>query len=85
MCGYTDDAMASAKVFKSGNSQAVRLPKEFRFQGEEVEIFRRGEEVVLREKTKGLERAFWLLANLPIDVDAIERARKERPQRRKGL
>jgi antitoxin VapB len=77
--------MASAKVFKSGNSQAVRLPKEFRFQSEEVEIFRRGEEVVLREKTKGLERAFWLLANLPIDVDAIEKARKERPQKRKGL
>ena len=70
--GHTDDAMASAKVFKSGNSQAMRL---IRFQSEEVEILRRGEEVVLREKTKGLERAFWLLANLPIDVDAIEKAR----------
>ncbi len=77
--------MASARVFKSGNSQAVRLPKEFRFQSEEVEIFRRGGEVVLREKSKGMERAFWLLANLPIDVDAIEQARKEPPQKRKGL
>ena len=77
--------MASARVFKSGNSQAVRLPKEFRFQSDEVEIFRRGDEVVLREKSKGMERAFWLLANLPIDVDAIERARKEPPQKRKGL
>jgi antitoxin VapB len=77
--------MASARVFKSGNSQAVRLPKEFRFQSEEVEIFRRGDEVVLREKSKGMERAFWLLANLPIDVDAIEHARKEPPQKRKGL
>ena len=77
--------MASARVFKSGNSQAVRLPKEFRFQSEEVEIFRRGDEVVLREKSKGMERAFWLLANLPIDVDAIEQARKESPQKRKGL
>jgi antitoxin VapB len=77
--------MASARVFKSGNSQAVRLPKEFRFQSEEVEIFRRGDEVVLREKSKGMERAFWLLANLPIDVDAIEQARKEPPQKRKGL
>jgi antitoxin VapB len=61
------------------------LPKEFRFQSEEVEIFRRGDEVVLREKSKGMERAFWLLANLPIDVDAIEQARKEPPQKRKGL
>jgi antitoxin VapB len=77
--------MASARVFKSGNSQAVRLPKEFRFQSEEVEIFRRGDEVVLREKSKGMERAFWLLANLPIDIDAIEQARKEPPQKRKGL
>ena len=77
--------MATAKVFKSGNSQAVRLPKEFRFEGQEVDIFRRGDEVVLREKSKGLERAFEILANLPIDVDAIEEARKEPPQGRKGL
>ena len=76
--------MAFAKVFKSGNSQFVRLPKKFRFQNDEVEIFRRGEEVVLREKTRGFERAFWLLADLPIDVDTIERARKERPQKRKA-
>ena len=34
---------------RSGNSQAVRLPKEFRFKGKEVEIFRRGDEIVLRE------------------------------------
>jgi antitoxin VapB len=59
--------MATARVFKSGNSQAVRLPKQFRFRGKEVEIFRRGEEVVLREKGRGLERAFWLLASLPDD------------------
>lgn len=77
--------MGTARVFKSGNSQAVRLPKEFRFSGQEVEIFRRGDEVVLREKSKGLERAFWLLADLPIDIDAIERARKEPPQAREGL
>jgi antitoxin VapB len=77
--------MATAKVFKSGNSQAVRLPKEFRFQGEEVDIFRRGDEVVMREKSKGLERAFEILANLAIDVDAIEQARKEPPKKRKGL
>jgi antitoxin VapB len=44
--------MAIAKVFRSGNSQAGRVPKEFRFQAGEVEIFRRGQEVVLREKDK---------------------------------
>jgi antitoxin VapB len=44
--------MANTTVFQSGNSQAVRLPKEFRFQSKTVEIFRRGDEVVLREKPR---------------------------------
>jgi virulence-associated protein VagC len=41
-------------VFQSGNSQAVRLPKEYRFKTKTVEIFRRGDEVVLREKPRTL-------------------------------
>ncbi|ANY81595.1 virulence factor [Microvirga ossetica] len=57
--------MAIAKVFRSGNSQAVRLPKQFRLTRDEVEIFRRGDEIVLREKPKTLARAFELLCNLP--------------------
>jgi antitoxin VapB len=32
--------MATAKLFKNGRSQAVRLPAEFRFEGTEVEIER---------------------------------------------
>ena len=39
-----------AKVFRSGNSQAVRLPKEFRFEVDEVEISREGEAVILRPR-----------------------------------
>ena len=62
--------MATAKVFKSGNSQAVRLPKEFRFNSSEVEIFRRGDEIVLRERWTGLDRAFELLTSLPDDFMA---------------
>jgi antitoxin VapB len=34
--------MATTRVFWSGKSQAVRLPKQFRLKGKEVEIFRRG-------------------------------------------
>jgi antitoxin VapB len=76
--------MAIARVFRSGNSQAVRLPKEFRLQSTEVEIFRRGNEIVLREKGKGLARAFEILANLP--EDAVLEARDDAPpQRRKNL
>jgi antitoxin VapB len=77
-------SMAIAKVFRSGNSQAVRLPKEFRFKTREVEIFRRGQEVVLREKDKTLARAFDLIAGLPDDFDIPGRG-KDYPQKRKGL
>ena len=76
--------MATARVFRSGNSQAVRLPKEFRFKGKEVEIFRRGQEIVLREKEATLGRAFELLASLPDDFDLPGRS-KELPEKRKGL
>ena len=59
--------MATARVFRSGNSQAVRLPKEFRVMTTELEIFRRGDEIVLREPRQGLARAFELLTQLPDD------------------
>jgi antitoxin VapB len=75
--------MATARVFKSGNSQAVRLPKEFRFEGEELEIFRRGDEVILREKPRTLERAFEIIADLPIECLADER--DEPPREREAL
>lgn len=65
--------MATARVFKSGNSQAVRLPKEFRLRGQEVEIFRRGDELVLREKSQGMDRAYELITKLPIEDLADER------------
>lgn len=41
--------MTYARVFQFGNSQVIRLPKEFRLEVDRVEIFRRGEEIVLRE------------------------------------
>lgn len=76
--------MATARVFKSGNSQAVRLPKEFRLGTDEVEIFRRDGDIVLREKTRGMQRALDLLMALPEDV--FEGIRDERPpEDREGL
>ena len=76
--------MATAKVFRSGNSQALRLPKEFRLKSKEVEIFRRGDEIVLREKTGLMARAFDLLAGLPDDLELPDRG-SDMPQKRKGL
>lgn len=61
--------MATAKVFKSGNSQALRLPRQFRFDGTEVEIFRRGDEIVLWEKPRTMARAFEILSNLDLALD----------------
>lgn len=60
-----EQKMKTAKVFTSGHSQAVRLPKEFQFHSKEVEIFKRGNETILREKPKNLKRAFELLTNMP--------------------
>lgn len=76
--------MPTAKVFRSGNSQAVRLPKQFRLKSKEVEIFRRGDEVVLREKGGNIRRAFDLLAGLPDDFTVPGRD-NDKPQKRKGL
>jgi len=59
--------MNTAKIFKSGNSHAVRLPKEFQFDVAEVEIFRRGNEIVLRKKPQNLARVFELLTELSDD------------------
>lgn len=39
--------MATAKLFSNGRSQAVRLPKEFRFEGTEVSVRREGDAVIL--------------------------------------
>ena len=63
-------SMATARLFQSGGSQAVRLPKEFRFEGvAEVEIFRRGEEVVMRAKENTKARAFELITRLLPEID----------------
>jgi antitoxin VapB len=76
--------MGTARVFRSGNSQAVRLPKEFRLKSKEVEIYRRGKEIVLREKDGSMTRAFDLLAGLPQDIE-VRNPRTDRPQKRKRL
>jgi antitoxin VapB len=62
--------MRTTRVFKSGNSQAVRLPKEFQFDVDEVLIFRRGDEVVLRKKYGNLATAYDLFTALPDDFMA---------------
>lgn len=65
------------------NKQGVRIPAEFQFDTDEVEIFRRDDDLVLRKKAKSLEQAFHLLGSLPADF-IIER-KDDLPQERVGL
>ena len=74
--------MNTAKVFWSGRSQAVRLPKAFRFDTDEVRIRRHGQSVILEPVAHGWD---WLerLAG-PVDEDfaaAVEETpgEQERP------
>jgi antitoxin VapB len=75
--------MKTAKLFKNGESQAVRLPKEFRFNGAEVLIQRVGDAVVLLPKSKSWET---LIASLKKFSPDFMNERNQPPiQVREGL
>jgi antitoxin VapB len=76
--------MATAKVFWSGRSQAVRLPKSFRFDGDEVRIRRHGNAVILEPIADSWA---WLDAVAgPLDPDFVAAATEPVPaQQRAGL
>ena len=58
--------MDTAKLFKTGRSQAVRLPKRYRFAGSEVAIRREGKDVILSPVSrKGALEAFLALPCCP--------------------
>ena len=76
--------MSITKVFRSGNSQAVRIPKKLQFRSQQVEITRRGDEVVLREQPGNLAAAFDLLAGLSPDFFRSGR-RQPKLDKRAGL
>jgi len=74
----------TAKLFWSGRSQAVRLPKEFRFTGEQVRIRKHGSAVILEPVVSNWA---WLDAiAMPLDDD-FTKAIEEQPgqQERPGL
>ncbi len=58
--------MTTAAVFTSGNSQAIRLPKQFRVNSKRVHIERRGLDIVLREAPQTMAE---FLGKLPIVAD----------------
>jgi len=78
-----------ARVFWSGRSQAVRLPKEFRVDVRDLLISRRGKALVLEPREepvddKGWPRSFWkLFGELPDDFDLG--TRDQQPERESPL
>ncbi|MEE9426403.1 MAG: type II toxin-antitoxin system VapB family antitoxin [Methylococcales bacterium] len=67
----------TTRVFKSGNSQAVRIPKEFQFDVKELEIFQRGDEVILRKKRDNLSDVIDIFA--AFSDDFMEEGRDDPP------
>jgi virulence-associated protein VagC len=56
----TKPTVATAKLFRNGRSQAVRLPKEFRFPGDEVTLRREGDAVVIEPvRRQRWPRGYW--------------------------
>lgn len=70
----------TAKLFMNGRSQAVRLPAEFRFEGNEVFVERQGDAVILRPKPQGWDDFFAATPQTPDDflADRDQEAPQER-------
>lgn len=85
MRAATKAEVTVAKLFRNGRSQAVRLPKEFRFEGDEVRIRRMGESVVLEPVVRSKPTDWNWLHELrekfgPLDEDFVAAVNREVPQ-----
>lgn len=70
--------MQTARVFTNGNSQAVRLPKEFRFAEEEVVIKRIGDMVILLPMHYRAENLLGMLEEIgPMEIEREQTAEQQ--------
>ena len=76
-------SMKTAKVFKSGNRQAVRIPKEFQLEDDEVEIRRKGDALILRPKKRSWTALFESLEKFTKDFMAEGRNQPPVQKRRR--
>jgi antitoxin VapB len=74
--------MKTAKIFRSDNSQAVRIPKEFQLEGSEVEIVKRGSSLVLRPCKRSWTPLFDSLNKFSDDF--MKDGRKQRRPEKRG-
>lgn len=66
----SEPVQPTAKLFQHGRSQAVRLPKEFRFAGTEVYVRRQGDDVVLSSRPRASIRSL---------IEALDAFDRDRP------
>ena len=76
--------MKTAKLFKNGQSQAVRLPKEFRMAGDEVYIKKQGDAIILLPIEKSWDSLFSSLEHFEKDFK-IERNQPKENQKREPM
>jgi antitoxin VapB len=76
--------MNRAKLFKNGDSQAIRLPKEFRFKGREVYIRREGNNIILTPIDDAVDRLWNSLNSFSEDL-IIERNQPKFSDKRNSL
>ena len=65
--------LTTAKLFKVGNSQALRIPARYRIDAREVEVFQREGELVLRPKPSTAAELFARARRLAGDISGWER------------
>jgi antitoxin VapB len=75
-------AAAKAKVFWSGNSQAIRLPKEFRVEGDEVFVEKDADRLIVTPVRRQWSRRFLDTFGAAAD---LERPPQPKPQRRRRI
>lgn len=75
--------MTTTRVFRSGNSQAVRIPLEFQLACDEVEIERVGADLVLRPASS--DRVERLIASLALFEHFPDREQPSQPDARESL
>ncbi|TGK06647.1 AbrB/MazE/SpoVT family DNA-binding domain-containing protein [Leptospira semungkisensis] len=73
-----------AKIFKNGDSQAIRLPKQFRFKGKEVYIRREGKNIILTPIDDVVDRLWETLNEFSSDLK-IEREQPTQYDKRDSL
>ena len=68
---------AIAKIFMHGRSQAVRLPKEFRFPGKEVRVTKVGDRVILEPLREMAAEDFWAAIDAVGDTPFMPEGRQQ--------